>query len=193
MNDTINPGQLIVISGPSGVGKSSVVRRLAEALPAVLSVSATTRTQSALETDGKDYYFKSKDEFRQMIDGDALLEWAEYLGNYYGTPRGPVEANLQAGRHVLLEIETQGGKQVAKKFPTAIMVFLLPPSDQTLRSRLEGRCRDDASVIERRLANARNEITQARESGVYSHWVVNDVLERAVAEVVGVVRSRSRG
>jgi guanylate kinase len=189
--NTAGIGQLIVISGPSGVGKSSVVRRLAEALPAELSVSATTRQQSAQETNGKDYYFKSKDEFQQMIAGEALLEWAEYLGNYYGTPREAVEANLHAGRHVLLEIEVQGGKQVAKKFPAAIMVFLLPPSDQTLRSRLEGRCRDDASAIERRLANARNEIAQARESGVYHHWVVNDVLERAVAEVVGLVRSRS--
>lgn len=182
------PGRLVVISGPSGTGKSSVVKRLVDTCNAMLSVSATTRPQSPLETNGEDYYFVSHGEFERMIADGELLEWAEYLGNYYGTPRKSVEPHLVAGRDVLLEIEVEGGKQVAKNFPSAIMIYLLPPSDEALRRRLEARSRDEPEVIEKRLANARNEIRQARESGVYRHWVVNDNLDRAVDEIAGMIK-----
>jgi len=186
------PGSLIVISGPSGVGKSTVVRRLVERLGATVSVSATTRRQSQQEKHGVDYYFISEDEFRRMIEQDELLEWAEYLGNFYGTPRAAVESALAEGRDMLLEIEVEGAKQVAKKFSAAIMVYLLPPSDEDLRRRLVGRSREGQAQIETRFANAKREIAQARESGVYDHWVVNVEVDRAVDEIAAIVEQRSR-
>lgn len=181
------PGGLIVISGPSGVGKSTIVRQLVDRLKATVSVSATTRPKSEQEVDKENYYFVSADEFKRMIRDDELLEWAEYLGNHYGTPRKPVMSALGRGEYVVLEIEVEGGKQVARGSPDAIMIYLLPPDDTALRGRLEGRSRDEADQIARRFANAQHEIVQAREAGVYQHWVVNDQVDRAVDEIVTIV------
>ncbi len=185
------PGNLIVISGPSGVGKSTIVKRLVADLNATMSVSSTTRPRSDQEEHGVEYYFISGDEFRGMIDAGAFLEWAEYLGNCYGTSKRAVEDALSAGKDIILEIEVEGGKQVAKQFPDAIMVYLLPPEDGALRRRLEGRSREGRDQIDRRLANAKCEIEQAREADVYDHWVVNDSVDRAVVEIIEIVKPRS--
>jgi guanylate kinase len=182
------PGRLIVISGPSGVGKSTVIRELAARIGAQISISATTRQPSSQEKDGKDYYFVTRQRFEEMIGGEELLEHAEYLGNCYGTPRGPIDQALLAGRDVILGIEVQGAKRVAKLFPDAIIIFLQPPSEEELVRRIRSRARDEESVIQRRLANARKEMAMADEAGIYRYRVVNDDLKRAVEELAGICK-----
>lgn len=183
---------LAVISGPSGAGKSTVVRRVAQRTGAVLSVSATTRRPGPNEVDGRDYYFLSREDFERKVATGEFFEHAEYMGNLYGTPAAPVRDALAAGRDVLLEIEMQGGLQVARTVPDAAMIFILPPNDQVLLERITERARDSHEVIAQRLANAQKEIEQARASGKYRHFVVNDDLDEAVDEVVGVIEA-SRG
>ncbi len=182
------PGNLIIISGPSGVGKSTVIRRLAQRIGAKISVSATTRPPGPQEKNGVDYYFYSRSEFEELIRAGKLLEYAEYLGNFYGTPSEPVEKTLQAGTDVILGIEVQGAKEVAKKFKDAIIICLCPPSDDELARRLRDRARDDEASIARRIANAKREIAMAKEAGIYKYWVVNDHLDRAVDEIVSVCK-----
>ncbi len=186
-------GRLIVISGPSGVGKSTITKRVADKLGAVISVSATTRQASEKEENGRDYYFLSREEFERLIREGKLLEYAEYMGNYYGTLSEVVESHLSSGKDVILEIEVQGGKQVDKKFSDVIMIYLLPPSDDELMERLKGRGRDDEETIRRRFENAQMEIKEAKESGVYKYWVVNDSLDRAVEEIIGIIEKEKRG
>jgi len=182
-------GTLLVISGPSGVGKTTLAHRVEEALQGVFSVSVTTRPQTAADRAGVDYTFVSVAEFEAMRDAGALLEWAEVFGNYYGTPRQPVEDAVAAGQTIILEIDVEGAVQVHGKVQDIIAVFVLPPSEQTLLGRLRNRKREDESVIQRRFAKAKAEIERAQNAGVYDHFVVNDVLERAAAETVDVVRS----
>ncbi len=184
-------GRLIIISGPSGVGKSTVIRLLARRIGAKVSISATTRPPSNQEKNGVDYYFLSREEFERLIREDKLLEYAEYLGNYYGTPRRPVDEALESGVDVILGIETRGAKEVAKKIPDAIIIFLLPPGDEELTRRIRSRARDDEATIQRRLANAKAETTLARQSGIYRYWVVNDDLNRAVDELVSICKQES--
>ncbi len=186
------PGRLVVITGPSGVGKSTIVTMVLRRTGADYSVSATTRRPRPGEVDGKDYRFVSRDEFRRMIDAGELLEWADVFGNCYGTPAAPVRAAVAAGRTIVLDIDVQGGLQVAGKMPEAIFVLILPPSDEELARRLRGRGTESDEVVNRRLAKAQHEIRLARQSGVYTFTVVNDILEKAVDEVAAIVTGAKR-
>ncbi|WP_013320260.1 guanylate kinase [Gloeothece verrucosa] len=181
----MNFGQLIVITGPSGVGKGTLVRLLLERHPEwYLSVSATTRAPREGEVDGKDYYFFSKEQFEIMIQAEKFLEWAEYAGNYYGTPRTPVEEQLHQGNYVLLEIELLGARQIQQTFPHAVKIFILPPSMSELEDRLRKRAKDSEAVIERRLERAKEEIAA---SGEFDWQIVNDNLETALDEIESIL------
>ncbi len=180
-------GKLVVVSGPSGVGKSTVAQEALRRTGAQFSVSATTRSPRPGEKDGTHYHFVSRERFEEMIRQGELLEWAEVFGNYYGTPRGPIDQALTAGRTVLLDIDVQGGVQVFGRMPQARFVLIVPPDEKTLAERLSGRGTEDAPALERRLAQAHREISAARDSGVYQHEIVNDNLENAIRQLVEIV------
>jgi guanylate kinase len=184
-------GLLLIVSGPSGVGKTTITRAIREQIPdSVFSVSATTRAKTGAERDGVDYHFVTMDEFDRMIGAGEFLEWAEVFGNKYGTPRGPIEESLGAGRLVVLDIDVNGAKQVKAKVPDAFGIFILPPSEAALLMRLRERKRDSEDVIQRRFAEAKREIAEAKSSGAYDAFIVNDDLARAVGEAIGLVRQR---
>ena len=176
------PAPLLVVSGPSGVGKSTVVAAALEQDPSIwLSVSATTRAPRPGEQDGREYFFVSDDRFDELVATGGLLEWAAFAGNRYGTPRQPVEERRRAGTPVLLEIEVQGARQVRAAVPGALLVFLAPPSWEVLEGRLTGRGTESAEAVERRLAAAREELAAA---GEFDAVLVNaDVQECAAALV----------
>ena len=185
-------GTLIVVAGPSGVGKGSVDRRLLARDPEgrALSVSATTRPPRPGETDGVDYAFVAEDRFDEMIRTGALLEWAEIVGHRSGTPRRFVEEQRRAGRDVILEIDVKGAQQVRDRVPDALLIFLMPPSFEELERRLRSRGTEDEQRIEERLRTARWELEQ---TGWFDHVVVNDDLERATEEVAAIIEgSRTR-
>ncbi|MFB9236676.1 guanylate kinase [Plantactinospora siamensis] len=188
MDDDARPAaRLTVLSGPSGVGKDSVIELIRARSPWVwLSVSVTTRKMRDYEVDGVHYYFADRAEFERMIAAGQLLEWAEFAGNLYGTPRGPVEAHLRRGQPVLLKIDLQGARQVRAAMPEAQLVFLAPPSVEELKRRLIGRGTDDEETIRRRLAHADEELAAEPEFDV---TVVNDFVERAADELVGLLGS----
>ena len=185
-------GTLIVIAGPSGVGKGTVVKRLLARDPQglALSVSATTRPPRPAEVDGVDYLFVGDEAFDEMIEHGALLEWAEIVGHRSGTPRAFVDEQLEAGRDVILEIDVKGAQQVRERVPGALLIFLLPPSFEELERRLRARGTEDDAKIERRLDAARWELQQ---EGWFDHRVVNDDVARASAEVAAIIEgSRTR-
>lgn len=182
---TDRSGLLVVIAGPSGVGKGTVHARVREALPdAVLSVSVTTRPPREHERDGVDYRFVDRATFEQLVRDGELLEWAEYAGNLYGTPRSAAAEAVAQGNVVVLDIEVQGALQVKERVPDALLVFLLPPSFDELERRLRGRGTEDDTAVEQRLATARMEIATQHEFDVA---VVNDDLDRCVDEVVEAI------
>ena len=172
------PSRLFVITGPSGVGKGTLVKALlARHADLFVSVSATTRSPRPGEEEGKSYYFLTKEQFQTGIAQDQFLEWAEYAGNYYGTPRQAVLDRLAEGQRVVLEIEVLGAQQVKQNFPEACLIFILPPSLAELEKRLRDRGQDQEEAITRRLAKAQEELAV---SGEFDHQIVNDQLETAL-------------
>ncbi|MBL0921480.1 MAG: guanylate kinase [Phycisphaerales bacterium] len=193
-------GLALIVSGPSGAGKTTIARALERACPdAWFSVSLTTRPPGPGDRDGLDYRFVSEEQFATLATptpGSPMGEFLEHAGVYgrrYGTLRAPVEDNLRAGRLVILEIDVQGGKIVKAAMPHAAGVFVLPPSDDALLARLRARRRDSEDAIQRRFAAAQREMAEARTCGVYDRFIVNDTLDRAVAEAVEVVQGIRRG
>ncbi len=174
-----------MVSGPSGAGKSSVVAGLARRLPFHFSVSMTTRPPRPGERDGIDYHFVDRGSFNRAVAAGDLVEWAEYAGHRYGTPRSEVERWISRGEDVLLDIEILGAAQVREVYPEAVMVFIEPPDAETLERRLRSRGDTSDREIADRLAVARWQTEQAR--GLFDHFVVNDELDRAVAEVTGIL------
>ena len=178
-------GTLTVITGPSGVGKGTLVQRLLARHPSIwLSVSATTRAPREGECEGESYFFHSRERFDALVQAGGLLEWAEFAGNCYGTPRAPVEQRLQEGRPVLLEIELEGARQVRGSFPKAVQIFLAPPSFEELERRIRGRGTDAEEAIQRRLLRAREELSAQCE---FDAVVVNDDLEQALLKLEGLM------
>ena len=186
MNHECNhPGELFIISGPSGAGKGTICKHLLEdAVNMVLSVSATTRAPREGEVHGEHYFFIDKETFVTRIEEGGFLEYAEVFDNYYGTPKENVVEKLEQGIDVVLEIDIQGAKKVKETYPEGIFIFILPPSLKELRRRLIGRGTDTMEVIEKRLAKSLDEI---REIYSYDYFVINDDLDIAVAEVEAIV------
>ncbi len=186
-------GALVVISGPSGAGKSSICDELLRRIPnSHWSVSVTTRPPRGREVDGQHYRFISAAEFQRMVDGGELLEHAQYLGNWYGTPRRPVEEAIAGGGVVIMEIDVQGGAQVARRMPESIRVFVLPPTMETLKARLEGRQTETESLQQKRIAEADGEIAFAQSSGYYQYFITNDILQDSVVQVFEIVEREMR-
>jgi len=177
--------RVFVITGPSGVGKGTLIRGLMERLGQLeLSVSATTRAPRAGEQDGRDYHFMSLEEFEHRVESEDFVEHADYAGRRYGTLRSELESRVHAGVPVVLEIEVQGARQVRAAMPDAVQVFIAPPSVDALRTRLIGRGTDDGEEVERRLGVAEHEL-EARDE--FAHVVVNDRLEDALEQLVAIV------
>lgn len=174
-------GRLIVLTGPSGVGKGTLVRSLLQRHPQLyLSISATTRSPRASEIDGEHYYFVSLSDFKKMIAEHQLLEWAEFAGNYYGTPRLPIEQQIAQGKSILLEIELEGARQIHQSFPSALRLFILPPSFAELEKRLRDRSSDSDEAILRRLQRAQVEVDAA---GEFDLQIINDDFETALQQL----------
>lgn len=187
--DGARPGKsrLTVLSGPSGVGKDAVIEVIRARAPWIwLSVSMTTRKPRPYEVDGTHYHFVGRAEFERMVGAGSLLEWAEFAGNLYGTPRGAVEGHLAIGVPVLLKIDLQGARQVRDAMPEAQLVFLAPPSVEELHNRLRGRGTESEESLRRRLAHADAELAAEKEFDI---TVVNDSIERAAEELVGLLGS----
>ncbi len=179
-------GILILVSAPSGCGKGTILAEILKDPGYYYSVSATTRAPRTGEEDGRHYHFLTRQQFETLIAEDGMLEYAEYLNNYYGTPLPPIEEHLAKGEHVILEIEVQGALQVMKKRPDAVSVFIKPPSIDALRERLLHRGTESAEVIEERVAQAERELKKAEQ---YRYNIVNDVLEDAIADFRAIVRA----
>lgn len=178
--------KVVIVSGPSGVGKSTICKEVVKRMKNVsLSVSVTTRPKSEAEVDGQDYWFISEDEFKERISQGLLLEYAEVFGHLYGTPRDKVEEALQAGKTVILEIDVEGAKQAKATYPDAVMIFVLPPTEKDLITRIDQRGRDAAEAAEERLGGASAEIAAAWQH--YKHMVINEDLEQAVDECVQII------
>lgn len=186
-------GVLLIISGPSGVGKTTICKRLESRLDAFLSVSATTRKQRENEVHGRDYYFVSREDFEKCIQEGRCLEYAKvYGGNYYGTPAEPVAQALEAGRAVILEIEIEGTLQVKRRYPQAVGIYVLAPTAADQQRRLVGRRSDEPAAIAERLSKADGEIRYAQESGAYDYFLINHDLDEMVEAIVRIVKEKQQ-
>ena len=182
----MNKGLKIVLSGPSGSGKGTIVRELIKDEQFLLSISATTRSPRQGEEEGVHYFFKTREAFEDMIAQNELLEYAEFCGNYYGTPKAFIEESVKNGKDVILEIEVEGAMQIKKIYPEAIFVFVVPPSLTELENRLVGRNTEAREVIDQRLARAKEELALYTQ---YDYVVVNDRLVEAIDEIKCIVRA----
>jgi len=187
MNEQKNKkGKVVIVSGPSGVGKSTICKEVVKRMDNVyLSVSVTTRAKSESEVDGRDYWFISEQEFQERIRKGLLLEYAEVFGNLYGTPKDKVDEALRQGQTVILEIDVHGAKQVKAIYPDATMVFILPPNQKDLAVRMNNRGREDIVAAEKRLGAAGTEIAAAWQ--YYKYMVINDDLEQATSEMIEII------
>ena len=187
MLKTKKQGPLIVLSGPSGCGKNSVIKQLLTIRPNCwISISCTSRQPRPGEENGKDYYFLSKEEFEKDITKEQFLEYAEYAGNYYGTPKKYIQQHLDQGEDVILEIEIQGALKIKEQLPETIFIFIMPPSMQELKRRLQNRKTEDAAKIDKRFKRAYEEINEISK---YNYVVVNDVIETAAAKVNAILEA----
>jgi guanylate kinase len=182
-----NKGRLVVISGPSGVGKSTICREVVNRTGAARIITMTTRPKAPTEKDGVDYHFVTKDQFLMAVRQGQLLEYAEVFGNLYGSPKAPVMDAVNSGRSVVVVLDVQGGLQVKKDHPDALLIFILPPDGNHLRSRLSSRGRDTDTAMETRLKCSSQEIAIAEQH--YDHRVVNDDLEQAVCAIMKIMSS----
>lgn len=178
-------GKLIVLTGPSGVGKGTLLQKLLEKHPELYySVSATTRSPRPGEVDGINYYFTTRSDFEKLVAQGEFLEWAEFAGNYYGTPRAEVLDQIQSGKLVILEIELEGARQIKTSYPSALSIFILPPSFSELENRIRGRGQDSQEAIARRLNRAQEEIQAADEFDIQ---IINDDFETALHQIEAVL------
>ena len=183
-------GLLVVVSGFSGAGKGSIMKRILQKYDNyALSISATTRDPRPGEMDGQDYFYKTQKQFEKMIDKDELIEYASYQGNYYGTPKAYVEKQLNSGKDVILEIEVQGATKVKELLPDTVLIFVTPPNAQELRDRLTKRATESADQIRGRLRRA---VVEAEYMPTYDYILVNDDLETAVTELDEIVRAEHK-
>ena len=180
-------GKIFVITGPSGVGKGTVVEQVLKKVDNIyLSISATTRQKREGEKEGVNYFFKTKEEFEKMIKSNEFLEWAEFAGDYYGTPKFPVNNYTSCGKDVLLEIELQGAKQIKEKSPDAILIFLAPPTFEALEERLIKRQTETIEKVKVRLKKAKEEMKEVK---LFHYLVINDILNEAVDNVISIIRA----
>ena len=186
-------GQLIVLVGPSGVGKSTIARRLAQKTNVTYIASATTREKRPGDDKAKRYDYITRDEFFHRLDADAFLEYAQVYNDFYGTPKHPALDLLADGKDVLLEIDMQGALQVRYQYPGALLVFILPPDAATLLKRLEDRKRDSAEEIQKRFRSAKREVQMAKGSRAFDHMVINDTVDRAVGEIIKTIHHKRAG
>jgi len=183
----MHKGLVVVVSGPSGVGKSTICREVVRRMDDVyLSVSMTTRPKGPSEVDGKDYRYITKDEFQERIEKGMFLEWAEVFGNLYGTPKDELKKALAAGKTAIVEIDVQGGKQVKAEYSDAVMIFILAPTQRELAERMARRAREDEKAAQERLEEAGSEIAAAWQ--YYQYMVINEDLNEAVNEVVQIIK-----
>lgn len=190
MSKKSRKGKVVIVSGPSGVGKSTICKEVVKRLDNVyLSTSVTTRPKGESEVDGRDYWFVSMEEFERRVNKGFFLEHAEVFGHLYGTPKDKVDEALQAGKITILEIDVQGAKQIKAKFPDAVMIFILPPTQKELAERINNRGRDDGETAEERLGGAGTEIAAGWQ--YYENMVINDDLEQAINEVAQIIKQNT--
>jgi len=181
----MKPGLLIVVSGPAGVGKGTVVSQVRlKNRDVAFSVSATSRIPRPGEIDGENYYFVSRERFEEMIKNDELLEWVEYCGNYYGTPKAYVEAELAKGRIVILEIDVEGAGKIKKQYPKSVSIFITPPTLDELRKRITKRGTESTEIIEERMDRAEKELDHIHE---YDYIIINDTVEKSTKEFLQIL------